>query len=239
MTEQPNETPRPNRTSRSAPSPEVARVGFFLHLRRHLRALYRFVRHELNYRENAGDLVPGELTAEDVVDAVVLRAYGAYVGNPKRRRSPAWLIRLASDHIESEAARLQALREDMKHLEEDIPETPPEEEVTTLGEEILYFYQPDEDLKLEDVVPDLEAASPEDRVEARELRGAVAVALEEMPATWRRALLLRHAEGLRPSELAEALGLSSSEVERILEQARARVRQRVAEAGYRFGAVPV
>ena len=111
--------------------------------------------------------------------------------------------------------------------------------MTTLGEEILYFYQPDEDLKLEDVVPDLEAASPEERVEDRELRGAIAAALAEMPATWRRALLLRHAEGLGSTELAEALGLRAAEVERILEQARARVRRRVAEAGYRFGAVPV
>jgi RNA polymerase sigma factor (sigma-70 family) len=111
--------------------------------------------------------------------------------------------------------------------------------VTTLGEEILYFYQPDEDLKLEDVVPDLDALTPEERAEDSELRGTIGAALVEMPAAWRRALLLHHAEGLSPAELAEALSLPAAEVERILEQARERVRRRVAEAGYRFSAVPV
>ena len=80
MTERPTDAPAArSRRRRSATSAEVARVGFFLHLRRHLRALYRFVRHELSYRVNAGDLLAGELTAEDVVDAVVLRAYGDFM----------------------------------------------------------------------------------------------------------------------------------------------------------------
>ncbi|HEX2463502.1 MAG TPA: hypothetical protein VHR17_02685 [Thermoanaerobaculia bacterium] len=48
-----------------------------------------------------------------------------------------------------------------------------------------------------------------------------------------------HAEGLGSIELAEGLSLPAAEVERILEQARERVRRRVAEAGYRFAAVPV
>lgn len=237
MTQPTNDPPSPGPTSRSAPPAEAARGRLFSHLRRHLRTLYRFVRHELSFRQSAGDLMPGELTPEDVVDAVVLRAYRDFIRDPKRRRSAGWLIQLASDHIDSEAARLQALREDMRHLEEDVPETPPAEEVTTLGEEILYFYQPDEDMKLEDVVPDLEALSPEERAEESELRRAISEVLDEMPAAWRRALLLRHAEGLSTAELAEALSLPAAEVERVLEQARGRVRRRVAEAGYRFGAV--
>jgi DNA-directed RNA polymerase specialized sigma24 family protein len=141
-------------------SRERAREKFFSMFRRQLRALYRFVRHELAYRQNAGDLVEGELAPEDVVDAVVLRAFPEYVRDPSRRRSAGWLIRLAQEQIDSEVGRLESARETDVHVEEDVPETAPQEEVTTLGEEILFFYQPDEDLTLEDLIPELDARRP-------------------------------------------------------------------------------
>jgi hypothetical protein len=55
-------------------------------------------------------------------------------------------------------------------IEEDMPETPPEEAVATLGDEILDFYQPDEDLKLEDLVPDAHVPTPEQILESRDLQ---------------------------------------------------------------------
>jgi hypothetical protein len=40
----------------------------------------------------------------------------------------------------------------------------------TLGYEILDFYQPDEDLKLEDLVPDAHVPTPEQILESRDLQ---------------------------------------------------------------------
>jgi actin-like ATPase involved in cell morphogenesis len=71
-------------------------------------------------------------------------------------------------------------------IEEDIPETPPTQEVSTLGDEILDFYQPDEDLKVEDIVPDLEVPTPEQVMETKELQTCVREALLELPRQWRR-----------------------------------------------------
>jgi len=48
--------------------------------------------------------------------------------------------------------------------------------VSTLGDEILDFYQPDELLTLEDVIPDLEVSTPEQATE--ELRRCVRTALK-------------------------------------------------------------
>ena len=50
----------------------------------------------------------------------------------------------------------------LAHIGDDVPETPPAEAVSTLGDEILDFYEPDEDLKLEDIIPDFDAPSPEE-----------------------------------------------------------------------------
>jgi RNA polymerase sigma factor (sigma-70 family) len=184
-------------------------------------------------------VVAGELTLEDVVDAVMLRAWSEFAAEPKRRRSAGWWIRLATEQLDAEAARLSAERESTRHFEEDVPETPPQEQVTTLGEEILYFYQPDEDLKLEDLVPDMEIESPELMAESDEVRDRVRAALAEMPAEWRRALLLHLTEDLGPAELADALGRSKDEIASILDRAREQIRGRLAAGGYRLESLPV
>lgn len=201
---------------------------------RHLNGLYHYVRHQLAYLQSVGDLLPDELTPEDVVDAVLLRAYREFVNDPPERKIRSWLIRLAREHLTAEVRRLRGERERTVHIEEDIPETPPEEYVSTLGEEILYFHEPEEDLKLEDVIPDLKVPTPEQEAERAELRRCLEAALAGMPRTWRRALLLRHAAGLSGPALARALRKPPPDVERMLVTARAYLRQRLVESGCRF-----
>ena len=50
----------------------------------------------------------------------------------------------------------------------------------------------------------------------------------------RRALLLRHLDGLAGPRLARALGKSPSEIRRVLDHAQKYVRQRLMESGCRF-----
>jgi DNA-directed RNA polymerase specialized sigma24 family protein len=88
------------------------------------------------------------------------------------------------------------------HTDEDVPETPPEELVSRLGEETLDFHEPDEDLKVEDLVPDLDLPSPEPHAERDELRWWLETALAGLPSAWREILLLRHVEGLPGSTCA-------------------------------------
>jgi RNA polymerase sigma factor (sigma-70 family) len=219
----------------AAPSEQSNRESFFSQINRHLKELYRFVRHQLAYSESVGDLIPGELSPEEVVDEVLLRAYREFVKNPTQREMRAWLLQLARKQLAAAVKRSRAERNLTVHIEEDIPETPPTEEVSTLGEEILDFYQPDEDLKLEDIFPDVDVSTPEDFVAAKEeLLRCVNAALAGMPNEWRRALRLRHAGGLTDEELAEALQKAAPEVERILDYARQHLRQSLIESGCTF-----
>ena len=87
-----------------------------------------------------GDLILGGLTPEDVVDAVLLRAYREFVKKPAGREIGSWLIQLATEQLQAEVKRLKSNRDRAMHIEEDIPETPPVEAVTTLGDEILDFF---------------------------------------------------------------------------------------------------
>jgi hypothetical protein len=84
----------------AAPSHQRTREAYFALISRQLPGLYEFVRHQLAYFEAIGDLVPGELTVEDAVDAVLLLAYRAFVTNPPHRNTGRWLMTLAREHLE-------------------------------------------------------------------------------------------------------------------------------------------
>lgn len=219
----------------TAQSEEQKREQLFSLLSPHLNRLEEFVRHQIAYFESVGDLVPGELTPEEVVDAVALRAVRELARGHKEPEIGSWLIQLASAQLHTHINRSSAERDTTVHIEEDIPDTSPEEEIITQGEEILDFYQPDEDLKLEDIFPDQDVSTPEEMAAAKEeLLHCVNAALAGMPEQWRRALRLRHAGGLTDAELAEALEESEPEIERILEYAREHLRQHLIEAGCTF-----
>jgi RNA polymerase sigma factor (sigma-70 family) len=225
------------------PAEQRQRESFFPQIKVEIQGLFRFVRDRIAYHESIGDLTPGQAAPEDVAGTVLLHAQREFARRsavegakePREREIGPWLQELASKQLQSVIDRLQAARSRAIPLQQDIPETPPVEEVSTLGEEVLYFYQPDEDLKLADIFPDADMATPEEFVAAKEeLLRCVNAALAGMPKQWRRALRLRHTGGLTSAELAEALETAEPEIERILEYARTHLRQSLAEAGCSF-----
>jgi DNA-directed RNA polymerase specialized sigma24 family protein len=155
------------------PSNRIAKL--FSLVSPHLDAVGDFVRHEIAYAEATGDLIRGEVTAEDITDAALLRAYREFIKDPARGDVRSWLINLAIEQIETEIKRSRLERARTVRIEEDIPETQPT--ISSLGDEILDFYRPDEDLKLEDVIPDIQVPTPEQQVETKELRQCVRAAL--------------------------------------------------------------
>jgi len=145
-----------------------------------------------------------------------------------------WLTELANEHLRREVKRVKSERNRTVHIEEDIPETPPAEEVTTLGEEILDFYQPDEDLNLRHI-PEADVSTPEEFVAAKEeLLQCINAALAAMPKEWSRALHLHHSGGLNAERPERGLDKDEPEIERILEYARQHLRQSLIESGCTF-----
>jgi DNA-directed RNA polymerase specialized sigma24 family protein len=208
------------------PAPEVIaeeriREMFLSLARRHLPGLYRFVIRQLAIREAAGDLRPGELRPEDIVDDTILRAYREFVRDHTGRSARSWMLGLAAEQLESRISRSRSE-----------PERPAgREEPSTVCGETLYFYQPDEGLKLEDIIPDLHVPAPGQDTERRNLHRCLLVAFARLPREWRQALTQRHVRGLVGTDLARALQLPERETGRVLESARAYLRQTLLEAG--------
>jgi RNA polymerase sigma factor (sigma-70 family) len=204
---------------------------FFPLVEPHMDALRNIAGHVLRYVEARGDLPQNALELDDVVDAALARAYDKFAGEHVPENIRSRLIRFALDEIKAAVKRFKTERERTVAIEEDIPETSPTEEVSTLGDEILDFYQPDEDLKVEDVVPDIELPRPDEIAVTEELRRCVRETLSELPRDERRALTLRYIIGLRGSELAESLRKPKEEVRRLLDDARTHLRQKLVASG--------
>jgi ribosome-associated translation inhibitor RaiA len=139
-------------------------------------------------------------------------------------------FRLVSPHI-------QKLRDFVRHVlihAQARGDLAPGEEEPALSEDILDFYQPDEDLKPEDAIPDIEAPSPEDELERVELRKCVRAALKALPKEHRRALILRYVLGLSGRALEQAVSRPRQEVERWLTEGRESLRKELAAAGCSF-----
>jgi RNA polymerase sigma factor (sigma-70 family) len=218
------------RKSDAPVSDEKKRESFFGLISPHLDELGGFVKREIDYAEAMGDLVRGELNVQDVVDAALVKAYQEYAQKPIQEDVRSWLIALAIEQVEPAIRRSRWERTRTVHVEEDIPETPPAEEVSRMGEDMFYFYQPDEDLKVEDVIPDIKIPTPEQELETNELRQCVRAALSTLSREQRRLLILRYIQGLSVRQLAKATGKAEPEVERILEESRQYLRARLMEA---------
>src|SRR5208283_2487051 len=64
-----------------------------------LPRLKRFIRRELEYRENQGQLLPDQVLAEDVVGEAIANALGEQQDKPERIKLEPWLYRLAKEAI--------------------------------------------------------------------------------------------------------------------------------------------
>ena len=203
-----------------------------------LQRLYSFVRREIAALLAGGDLRPNQVKVEDVVDAVIERALSEADRRPPGLDVNPWLLKLSLEYLDAEVARLKKERASRVHIKEkeEVPASPVAEGVDTQRDEIFEFYRPDEDLRLEDLVPHPCVPTPQQVNESRDLQRYVNRTLAEMPQAWRRAFVLRHVEGLSEGEVARVLDMTDDEVEQDLEHAEVFLRQKVVESGLNVAA---
>ncbi len=192
-----------------------------------IKDLLRLARHEIINMQLKGVLEPGELRPEEVVDEAVVRVFSHSTKKDLPKDIEWALTREIITVVEEFAETLSKERSSTVSLEESVDVTPPEEEVSTLGEEIMYFYQPDEALKLEDVVADPAALTPQDVVEDAEVTHILYNYLKELPDSQRKAYTLVAIEGYSPDEVAMIMQLKPEKVNKLVEQARESLQQKL------------
>jgi DNA-directed RNA polymerase specialized sigma24 family protein len=170
--------------------------------------LYYYVRRELAYREAIADFAPGTVSADDIVDAVVMRAYRDAATDDADEEIDSCLMRLARRHIDAAATQVRAGH-------------PPIQ--------VLYFFEPPDAESSDDAATDSSIATTGHMSQTDDLCHQLGDALRGMPAVWRRVLLLRQVHGISGVALARAVDRPERHLAAILDHAQAFLRERLLE----------
>ena len=206
--------------------PQEERDFFKQVIRPHLPVLRRFVRFELSHLRARGVLTSDEPTVDDVMDEVLARAYRNLDRHQDPRAAVHWLFKIGVDVL-TEEARRSRVRNRMLSLEGPPPREPTD---ISIDETMFDFYQPDDLVKVEDLVA-APSADPEQALTQKEIRRHFASLLAILPANWRRAVMLARVEGMPLPEVAKVLDSSEAQVREWLKNADLYLRAELAELG--------
>lgn len=200
---------------------------------RHLTDLYNFARREIAVRQALADLKRGELTAEEIVTEATATAIERFDSRPSEMKFEDWLRQLALDAINRRVEEIKSERDSLMRLEDDgwAATSSAAARANAVEDEIFDFYQPDEAVRLADLIRDERVPTPEETVERRELQQYINQTLASLPRRWREAFVLYTVEGLSLEETARVLRLPVDTVRRSVEMAREYLRQCLIEAG--------
>ncbi len=202
--------------------------SWFAIIEPYLNDLYRLARREITYLQASGDLLPPDITPEELVDTVVVLSFEKQDEKPEGMEIKPWLYKLALTQLEEEIRKSRDSREAL-HLEEKVTTR---KGATSDDESWLYdFYQPDEVLSLEDLIAYPDDLSPEEITALAEGQKHARPALATMPRIWRRTLWLLHGEKIEPGQVALILDTTVAALEQISRRVETFLRGRLADKG--------
>ncbi len=206
--------------------PAEERMSFSQAIRPHLSMLRRLARFEIDHLRARGQLMSDYPSADDLMDEVLARAYRDSDLLKEPQNVARKLFRIVIDVAQEEAARDRTRRRTLS-LEGPPPREPTDIEI----DETFYdFFQPDEATKVEDLATD-RSSDPEELVIRNEMRQRFASLLANLPAAWRRAIILTRVEDMPLATVARVLSTTEDEVRDWLDRADNFIRARLADEG--------
>lgn len=204
------------RTLASVAAPSVTGTDVRAYVNANLQRLERFVERELRYREASGQIHPGQVTREEVIDEVIATALDDGEERPQPLSLERWLYRLSLQAMSDLAERNE------EHL---LPAVPLEmsarkPNISASSDSQLQYHQPDEMLHEEDIIADQRVWTPEDIASSDEILALVESTLVRTAPQDREAFVLFAVEGFSVEEIAAATDRRPAQVKTSIAAAR-------------------
>jgi len=193
---------------------QISRADISNYIDVNFSRLKRFIQRELQYREDQGQLLPGQIAVEDVVNEAIANALSDQKEKPERMKLEPWMHRLAVEAI----AGLTSQGDEEGNI--PLERSHGQQNVRATDEAVLQFHQSDEKLFEENVIPDPTANNPEELTARRELISLVAAALGDAGRSEREAFIFYTIEGFTLEEIADITNHSVEEVRAAIRKAR-------------------
>ncbi len=195
-----------------------------------LPRLRRIVRRDIEFLRAGGDLPLDTPGVNDIVDEAVARVYKDWKPGTPEDKTLVHLLREAFRAIDREV-EITHNEKNALHLEHRPLKDAEDTSEEMVEEELYEFYQPDEVIHLEDIVPDEEIEPPESQTESDQRSFAIE-RIAQLPALWRRVLILAEWEDFEAEAVAEILDLEHRHAESLLAQARDFMNAHFKQAGF-------
>ena len=192
------------------------------------------IERELTFLRSQGDLPFSYPATQDILDEVIASAILDW-----------------KPGIDSEAAYLRLLREMHKVLNKEVgashaygdivsldtlaPKDAIEQAESMVGEEFYEFYQPDELLKIEDLIVDEKALMSLENGQDDQKISYLLRLLKELPIKWRRAFMLHELENIPVKKLAGLMDINTDKIIEWIDYTNNYLNARLMDAGFEAG----
>jgi len=188
------------------------------------RQFYNYTLREIRFRCYQGYTKPGTITVRDILDDSLAQVADRL------------------NHIFNEAqARRICFDEIRKGIEKQlnpggIGVIPMEQviEPENIDEHYQEYYQPDEILKVEDILIDENAEIPEQKVEYEEIETYIDRLISQLPSDWRESFILVEREGLPAEELAKTRNVKVEMINRDILMAKKFLKEKLMDSGFEW-----
>jgi len=179
----------------------------------HLEKLENYVRREIYYQVIQGQLPPGMIEPQAVVDDVFLFITSRPEVKPTNLTVEQWMFQSARGILGQRLEEIDDHR-DEPHMEESASEK------SDWEDEDLNFYQPDESLQLGDLFESDNTSTPEELLEREEAEEELHRSVAALPQNIRESFILFALEGFTSDEVSMMTGRKAQEILDEVEQAR-------------------
>ena len=207
-------------------------------VRNRLASLYNFARREVLHHQLSGDIEPGDISPIELVNEAIVNVFEKSRSTFSEKEIEHLLYKEVWDILQREIDEVKASRAQSTSVEKIVENMPVEEEPAAggfSGDELFEYWEPEEVLHLEDVLPESTFPTQEQILEDGELQNLLIHALVRLPEIERRAFVLSDVEGFQLEEIALILSVRIEEIEDIVNAAREKVKKELMEVSLKFG----
>ena len=154
---------------------------------------------------SALSLTRNDADAEEVAQEAILKAFKNIAGFRREAKFSTWLIQIAINEAKMK------IRKNRRHLYESIEESQMSDDGDYIPKDFADWRE-----------------IPSEALERKELRNALASALNSLPEKYRTVMMLRDVQQLSIAETAQVLGISEANVKTRLSRARLQMRDALA-----------
>jgi len=183
-----------------------------------LAKVENYIRREIYYEVVNGNIPPGSIDPNSFVDEVFMEIFSR--PRPEEIDMDHWILTVARQVLNKRISDIE-IHENDSHIE-DVADGRRQWE-----DEYLNFHQPDESLRISDLLRDNSISDPEQLLERDEAESRAQKAIAGLPLDLREAFVLYSLEGFTSEEVAMATEKTPEEVLDNVEKARAILREEI------------